>query len=107
MDYTKCIGYDCRTLNTFDAKAGNPLEMKTLVQQEMIKRGVLWGGGHNLCYTHSDSDIEHTLKCYEDVLPVLKKAVDEGDVKKYLKGKVLEPVFRKTTNFNMKPKKVS
>ena len=105
MDYTKCIGYDCRTLITFDAKAGNPLEMKSLVQQEMIKRGVLWGGCHNMCFTHTDSDIEHTLKCYEEVLPVLKKAVDEKNVKKYMKGESLEPVFRKTSNFNTKPKK--
>ena len=105
MDYTKCIGYDCRTLITFDAKAGNPLEMKSLVQQEMIKRGVLWGGCHNMCFTHTDSDIEHTLKCYEEVLPILKKAVDEKNVKKYMKGESLEPVFRKTSNFNTKPKK--
>jgi glutamate-1-semialdehyde aminotransferase len=105
MDYTKCIGYDCRTLITFDAKSDNPLEMKSLVQQEMIKRGVLWGGCHNMCFTHTDSDIEHTLKCYEEVLPVLKKAVDEKNVKKYMKGESLEPVFRKTSNFNTKPKK--
>jgi glutamate-1-semialdehyde 2,1-aminomutase len=105
MDYTKCSGYNCRTLITFDAKAGNPLEMKSLVQQEMIKRGVLWGGGHNLCFSHSDIDIEYTLKCYRDVLPILKKAVEEGNVKKYLKGEPVEPVFRKTSNFNMKPKR--
>ena len=105
MDYTKCLGYDCRTLMTYDAKAGNPLEMKTLVQQEMIKRGVLWGGSHNMCFSHSDEDIEYTLKAYEDVLPILKKAVDEKDVKNYLKGEVLEAVFRKTSNFNFKPKK--
>jgi glutamate-1-semialdehyde 2,1-aminomutase len=105
MNYTKCTGYNCRTIITFDASAGNPLEMKSYVQQEMIKRGVLWGGFHNMCFTHSDSDIEHTLKCYEEVLPVLKKAAEEGDVKKYLKGEPVEPVFRKTSNFNLKPKK--
>jgi glutamate-1-semialdehyde aminotransferase len=103
MDFTKCSGYPCRTIITFDAKAGNPLEMKSLVQQEMIKRGVLWGGFHNICYMHSDEDIAYTLKAYADVLPVLKKAVDERNVKSYLKGEAVEPVFRKTTNFNTKP----
>ncbi|MBS1518603.1 MAG: aminotransferase class III-fold pyridoxal phosphate-dependent enzyme [Bacteroidetes bacterium] len=105
MDYTKCMGYNCRTIITFDAKAGNPLEMKSLVQQEMIKRGVLWCGFHNMCFSHSGGDIEYILKAYEDVLPVLKKAVEENKVKDSLKGEPVEPVFRKTGNFNMKPKK--
>jgi glutamate-1-semialdehyde 2,1-aminomutase len=103
MKYTKCIGYECRSLITFDASAGNPLEMKSLVQQEMIKRGILWGGFHNMCYSHSDDDIEYTLKSYEDVLPILKQAVDENNISKYLKGEPVEPVFRKVGNFNTKP----
>jgi glutamate-1-semialdehyde aminotransferase len=107
MNYTKCSGYDCRTIITFDAdKSGcNPLEMKSLVQQEMIKRGILWGGFHNMSFSHTDEDISYTLKAYEDVLPILKKAVDEKNVKSYLRGEPVEPVFRKVGNFNMKPKK--
>lgn len=106
MDYTKCSGFDCRTIITFDTeKSGcNPLEMKSLVQQEMIKRGILWGGFHNMSFSHSDEDIDYTLKAYEDVLPILKKAVEEKNVKSYLKGEPVEPVFRKVGNFNMKPK---
>lgn len=107
MNYTSCSGYNCRTIMTFngDISGCNPLEMKSLVQQEMIKRGVLWGGFHNMCLSHTDEDIEYTLKAYKEVLPILKKAVDEKNVKGYLKGEAVEPVFRKTTNFNMKPKK--
>lgn len=106
MDYTKCSGFDCRTIITFDAeKSGcNPLEMKSLVQQEMIKRGILWGGFHNMSFSHTDQDIEYTLKAYEDVLPILKKAVEEKNVKSYLRGEPVEPVFRRVGNFNMKPK---
>ena len=81
MNYTKCSGFDCRTIVTFDASAGNPLEMKSLVQQEMIKRGILWGGFHNMSFSHSDADIEYTLKAYKEVLPILKKAVEENNVK--------------------------
>ncbi len=102
-DYTKCYGFDCRTIITFDAKAGNPLEMKSLVQQEMIKRGVLWGGFHNMSFSHTDEDITHTLAAYRAVLQILKQMVIEGDIKKYLRGEPVEPVFRRTSNFNMKP----
>jgi glutamate-1-semialdehyde 2,1-aminomutase len=105
MPYTKCIGYECRSLMTFDSSIGNPLEMKSLVQQEMIKRGILWGGFHNMSFSHSDSDVEYTLKVYRDVLPILKKAVDEKNIRGYLKGEPVEPVFRKVSNFNTKPKK--
>ena len=104
MSYTKCSGFDCRTIITFDSSAGNPLEMKSLVQQEMIKRGVLWGGFHNMSFSHSDGDIEYTLKTYNEVLPILKKAVDENNVKGFLRGEPVGPVFRKVSNFNMKPK---
>ena len=78
---------------TFDASAGNPLEMKSLVQQEMIKRGILWGGFHNMSFSHSDIDVEYTFKAYQDVLPILKKAVSENNVSGYLKGEPVEPVF--------------
>ncbi|HCA43829.1 MAG TPA: aspartate aminotransferase family protein [Bacteroidetes bacterium] len=105
LDYTKCSGYNCRTIITFDAKAGNPLELKSLVQQEMIKRGILWGGFHNMSFSHSYEDIEYTLKAYSEVLQILKDAVDKNKLKEMLRGEPVEPVFRKTSNFNMKPKK--
>jgi glutamate-1-semialdehyde aminotransferase len=105
LDYTTCVGADCRSIITFDAKAGSPLEMKSLVQQELIKRGILWGGFHNMSYSHSDADVAHTLAAYKEVLAILKAAVDKGDVKGALRGTPVEPVFRKTSNFHTKPKK--
>lgn len=104
--YTKCSGFDCRTIVTFDAKAGNPLELKSLVQQEMIKRGVLWGGFHNMSFSHSDEDIAHTLAAYREALAILKYAVENNTVASQLRGEPVEPVFRRTSNFNMKPKAV-
>jgi glutamate-1-semialdehyde aminotransferase len=105
MNYTKCTGFNCRTIVTFNESAGNPLELKSLLQQELIKCGILWSGFHNMSFSHSDEDIEYTLEAYKHVLPILKKAVDEKNVSGYLKGKPVEPVFRKTSNFNIKPKK--
>src|SRR6185503_17742776 len=104
--YTRCIGYNCRSMVTFTAEAGNGLEVKALMQQEMIKRGVLWAGFHNMCFTHSDEDIEYTLSAYRDVLPIVKAAIQSGNVKQYLKGEALEAVFRKVNDYNIKPKTV-
>jgi glutamate-1-semialdehyde 2,1-aminomutase len=102
--YTKCSGYNCRTIVTFDASAGDPLILKSFVQQEMIKRGVLWAGFHNMCFTHSEEDIAYTLKAYREVLALLRDVVKTGKVSEALKGEPLEAVFRKVSNFNMKPK---
>jgi glutamate-1-semialdehyde 2,1-aminomutase len=104
--YTRCIGYNCRSMVTFTPEAGNGLEVKTLMQQEMIKRGVLWAGFHNMCYSHSDEDIAYTLSAYRDIMPIMKEAITSGNVKQYLKGEVLEAVFRKVNNYNIKPKTV-
>lgn len=101
--YTRCTGYDCRSLVSFDAAAGNPLEVKSYVQQELIKRGILWSGFHNMSYSHTDEDVTYTLTAYREVLGLLKEAVEAGDLTSRLKGKPVEAVFRKVSNFNMKP----
>lgn len=103
IPYTKCVGYNFRTMVTFNHESLDPLLLKSLVQQEMIKRGILWSGFHNLSFSHSDDDINYTLDVYEDVLKILKEAVEKNKVNEMLKGKSIQPVFRRTDNFNMKP----
>ncbi len=102
---TKCFGYDARTIMTFADDRSSPLAMKTFVQQEMLARGVLWGGFHNVSYSHGDREVAQILAAYEEVLPLLSKALEERAVEKQLRGKMLEPVFRKTDNFHLKPRK--
>jgi glutamate-1-semialdehyde aminotransferase len=104
MEYTRCSGFDCRSIVTFDAGAGNPLEIKSLLQQEMIRRGVLWSGFHTMSYSHSDADVAYTLECYRAALPIVDAAVRSGDVAGALRGEPVEPVFRRTGNFNVKPR---
>lgn len=102
--YSKCKGMNSRSVVTFEQVAGNPLEIKTFLQQELIKKGIIWSGFHNISYSHTDEDILYTLNAYRDILPVLADAIEENNLKEYIKGDILEPVFRKTSNFNTKPK---
>ncbi len=76
LDWTRCVGLDARTMVTFDATAGDPLQLKSFVQQELIRRGVLWSGFHNLCaaHAHGDDEVAFLLEAYEEVLPLLKEA---------------------------------
>jgi glutamate-1-semialdehyde aminotransferase len=105
MDFTGTIGYNWRSVATFNEKAGDPLLQKSLMQQEMIKRGVLWQGFHNMSFSHSDPDVDYTLQALEESLSILKKAIHKNKLKEMLRGEPVQPVFRKVDNFNMKPMK--
>jgi glutamate-1-semialdehyde 2,1-aminomutase len=104
IDFIRCRGFDCRTMLTFDPGIGNPLPLKSLIQQEFFKRGILWSGFHNISYSHTDEDIKYTLEAYREVLIYAKRVVQEDIVLSSLCGEVVEPVFRKTSNFHTKPK---
>ena len=106
MNYISCIGMPCRTMVHFSPDAGNPLELKSFVQQELFRHGILWGGFHNLSFSHTPEDITYTLKAYARILPALRKAVETGNVRASLRGEPVEPVFRRTSNFNLKPVEV-
>ena len=94
--YTRCIGYEPRSVVSFyNDKGAEDLLLKSLFQQECIRRGVLFTGSHNLCYSHSDSDIDYTLHVYRTVLEIVAKAIQNGHVRRLLKGRPVEPVFRK------------
>ena len=92
---TTCQGFDCRTIITFNTSAGDPLILKSLFQQEMIKRGILWAGVHNICFTHSEEDIDKTLAVYDEVLNLMAEALKQNNVASLLCGKPVEAVFRK------------
>jgi glutamate-1-semialdehyde 2,1-aminomutase len=93
---TRVIGADCRSLVTFDAAVADPLLQKSLVQQELLRAGVLWTGFHNLSFSHSDADIEHVLGAYDRALHALARALEQGRLESALAGRPVQPIFRKT-----------
>jgi glutamate-1-semialdehyde aminotransferase len=96
LSYTRAVGLECRTLIQFDAAAADPLLQKSLMQQELLRHGVLWSGFHNLSFSHGDAELQHLLGAYDRALEVLKHAVQAGDVATRIMGVPVQPVFRKT-----------
>lgn len=78
---------------TKDATGNHSTEFRTLFLQEMIHQRVLIPWIAN-SYAHKNADLRKTLDALTDTLEVYKKALREG-VQKYLKGKPVQPVFRK------------
>jgi glutamate-1-semialdehyde 2,1-aminomutase len=77
-----------------DVDSINAFEIKTLWMQEMMERGILSFGTHNLSYAHSDADIDALLAAYDAIFPILRQAVDNRAIRQYLKCEPLQPLFR-------------
>ena len=77
------------------APEGTPLwDLRTLFLQEMLERGVLTLGTHNLCAAHDDADAAQILAAYDEVVPILVDAVAHGDIAKRLRCDPLVPLFQ-------------
>jgi glutamate-1-semialdehyde 2,1-aminomutase len=93
-DYFVADGYPVSPVFfTRDRDKNISMEFRTLFAQEMIKNGILipWIA---LSYAHGEAELKLTLDATEKALMVYKKAL-EGNIKDYLVGNAIKPVFRK------------
>lgn len=77
-----------------DAESADQWEIRTLFIQEMLQRGILTLGSHNMSFAHGEDDVDLLLSVYAEVLPILSSAVRAGDVRKRLRCEPLRPLFR-------------
>jgi glutamate-1-semialdehyde 2,1-aminomutase/spore coat polysaccharide biosynthesis protein SpsF len=95
-NFVRCAGLPPRTVvSFFDETGRESLLVKSLFQQECLKRGVLFSGGHNLCYSHSNEDIEQALRVYRAAMEITAAAVLGNKVEAMLEGQPVQPVFRR------------
>jgi glutamate-1-semialdehyde 2,1-aminomutase len=69
-------------------------EIKTYFLQEMFKRGILILGSHNLSLAHTKKEIDILLKTYSEVLPIVKREVDNKSLSEKIQGDILKPIFK-------------
>ena len=95
-DFTSCIGLAPRPVATFsDPESGHDSPaLRSLIQQELVRRGVLFLFGFNISYSVSDADVDHTLEALRAAMGVVASAIDSGDVESWVDGKIVKPVFR-------------
>jgi glutamate-1-semialdehyde 2,1-aminomutase/spore coat polysaccharide biosynthesis protein SpsF len=72
---------------------GRDLPAKTLVQQELLKRGVLFNGSNFICLAHSDDDLAVAVDAYRAALSRLAEGLSEG-LEDMLEGPPIQPAFR-------------
>jgi glutamate-1-semialdehyde 2,1-aminomutase/spore coat polysaccharide biosynthesis protein SpsF len=94
--HIRTSGLSPRHAYSFQNSTGSDwLELKSLVIQEAVQRGILFGGYHVLSYSHSGDVITKTLAIYEKVYSEVATAVRCGDVRDRLRGEPVQPVFRR------------
>ena len=101
-EFMQCIGYPCRSIITFNGRGTyNELELKSIFQQELVRRGVLWAAYHAISWSHTIAEINLTLEAYDESMSVVKNIITKGGrVKDHIEGSTITPVFRKVADFN-------
>ena len=94
IDYLSISGYAPRsTILIGDAGDFDYNEMKTLFQQECIKRGYMFIGYHLPGLAHSQEVLDETFAIYEEVMQYADQAVRRKQVRDLLEGPVLKSIF--------------
>jgi len=94
-EVVRCVGLAPRTVMTFARDDGRPWwELKSLFQQECVRRGLLFTGAHNMALAHGAKEVDAVCRIYDEVFPAVADAVRRGDVASRLEGPPVEPVFR-------------
>jgi glutamate-1-semialdehyde 2,1-aminomutase len=93
-DYVGIVGKPIALIYfTKDQQRERSQAFRSLLLQEMIRRGVLMGTLF-VSYTHSDEDIDRTLAALDGALGVYKRALEDG-VERYLVGPPSQIVYRR------------
>ncbi len=81
-------------LNIKDARGCSAFEIKTLWMQELLQRGFLSVGSHNVSYAHTEADVAALMAAYAEVLPMIGRTLDQGSLRQALRCEPLVPLFK-------------
>jgi glutamate-1-semialdehyde 2,1-aminomutase len=82
----------CLVFGTRDADGQPSQPFRTLLMQELIRRGIL-ATSLVINYSHTPGDIAQTIEAFAGAATVYRRALDEG-VEGYLEGRSVKPAIR-------------
>lgn len=95
QEYMGLQGYPARNVMTFANDGHDGLLLKSVIQQEAIKQGILCSGYHVVTYSHTNKDVKDTLLAYKNVFSNIRNHLNSNSLDTLLEGKMVMPVFRK------------
>lgn len=88
------LGLPCNLVFTTRDAEGLPSQpLRTLLLQELLRRGVL-APSLVVSYSHDDEAVDETLEAFDGALEVYRRALEDG-VSGYLRGRAVQPAFRR------------
>ncbi|MFA6552384.1 MAG: aminotransferase class III-fold pyridoxal phosphate-dependent enzyme [Candidatus Paceibacterota bacterium] len=94
-DFISVKGKPCWQVFSIHEYGGfTDLEIKSYLQQEILKAGYLWYGQHNISFSHTKKDFDGLLKTYSIVFPKLKELLDSKTLKENLEGGLITNIFK-------------
>ena len=89
----EALGAPCNLIYTTRDREGQPSQpMRTLLLQELVRRGVL-APSLVVSFAHDDEAVDATIEAFDGALAVYRRALEDG-VEHYLHGRPVQPVFR-------------
>ncbi len=95
--HVQCVGLPPRTVVVFkDGSGQDSLTLRSLFQQELIKRDILFSVGFNPSWAHADEDVERTLEACSEALRIVSRGLENPRIiERLLEGPPVQPVFRR------------
>jgi len=91
----KLVGYPIRMkMECLDTNGNESIILKSLVLQEMVKKGIFMSQGVSfLSYSHSSEDIEFTLNALDETCKTISRIGNESEYENYLEGEIPKTVW--------------
>ena len=91
----KMVGYPIRMkMESLDSKGNESIILKSLILQEMVKKGVFMSQGVSfISFSHSSEDIEFTLNALDETCKTISKIDKESEYQNYLEGDIPKQVW--------------
>lgn len=91
----KCVGIDIHPRLDFDVDAAVAAQVTTLYIQEMAKRGCHGYTSFYLNAAQGDVEVELTANAARETFSLIAKALDDGDVGRWLEAQPQEELFQR------------
>jgi len=83
-DVLSFSGHPAWTFTMWNPATPDLADVKNLFMQEMTRNGVLMSATHNVTAAHDEAALQTVVDAYRATLPIIRKAVDEGNAKSQL-----------------------
>ena len=94
-DIVQVVGKPCwQVVKIHGAFGYSDLEIKSYIQQELLQRGFLWHGQHNMSFSHTRKDIKGLLGAYDAIFGALRELLQEKRLRQALRGKPITNIFK-------------